>query len=148
MAKTLRPWQNAALRPFEDLYREVDSLYQQFLRPEEGQATPLVPPLNIAETDEGYEVTVDLPGMKPEDVNVEMQDGQLTISGKRESEVEEKGKTFHRIEKQYGEFRRVIALPNTIDALNINAEYKEGVLHVFLPKSNAKKPTRIQVSKS
>ena len=103
------------------------------------------PSTNIAETDTEYEVTVDLPGMKADDFNIELQDDTLTISGQSQEEKEEKGKTYHRIERRSGEFRRTIGLPAPVDEAAIQAEYKDGVLQVVLPKSPEVRPRQIKV---
>lgn len=147
MSRTLRPWRGTALRPLEDLYRDMDSLVQHLFGDENRAAARenFAPSMNVSETELQYEVSADLPGIKPEEVSVELHDGQVTISGKRESEKEETGKTFHRIERQYGEFRRTIALPLPVDEQKITAAYKDGVLTVVLPKSEKVKPTRIPV---
>ena len=150
MNRALRPWRGTGIRPWDDLYKEMDQLVQQFLGDE--NRTPgnseFVPHVNIAETDAAYEVTADLPGLKPEDVQIEIHDGQLTISGKRQSESEQKGKTFHRVERRYGEFRRVIGVPATVDEKRITADFHDGVLRVSLPKSEKVKPTRIQIGQT
>ena len=147
MSRTLRPWRGTALRPLEDLYRDMDSLVQHLFGDENRAAARenFAPSMNVSETELQYEVSADLPGIKPEEVSVELHEGQLTISGKRESEQEETGKTFHRIERQYGEFRRTIALPLPVDEQKITAAYKDGVLTVVVPKSEKVKPTRIPV---
>lgn len=147
MTRALRPWRGTGIRPLDDLYKEMDSLFQNFLG-DEGRGLAqgeFVPHLNVAETEGSYEVTVDLPGLKPEDVNVELHDGQLTLSGKRHFEKEETGKTYHRVERRSGEFRRTIALPAAIDESKVNADFADGVLKVSLPKSEKVKPTRIQI---
>ena len=146
MTRALRPWRGTGLRTLDALYREMDSLLQNFLG-DEGRLshTDFVPHVNIAETESSYEVTADLPGLKAEDVNVELHEGQLTLSGKRHFEKEESGKTYHRIERRSGEFRRVITLPAQIDEAKIAADFSDGVLKVSLPKSEKVKPTRIQV---
>ena len=148
MSRTLRPWRGTAMRPLEDLYREMDSLVHHFFGDEDRQAARanFAPSVNVAETETQYEVTVDLPGIKAEDVNVELHEGQVVISGKRADEKEETGKTFHRVERQYGEFRRTISLPVQIDEQKISASYKDGVLSIVLPKSEKVKPTRIPVN--
>lgn len=150
MVRTLKPWRNTTLRPFDDLYREMDSLVGHLLRNEnaESGAEHFAPRLNIAETEAQFEVSVDLPGVNPENVNVEVHEGALTINGTRESETAESGKTYHRIERRYGEFRRVIPLPDAVDEDRITADYSDGVLSVVLPKSEKLKPTRIEVRKS
>lgn len=147
MSRTFRPWRGTALRPLEDLYRDMDSLVQHLFGDENRAVARenFAPSMNVSETECQYEVSADLPGIKPEEVSVELHDGQVTISGKRESEQEETGKTFHRIERQYGEFRRTVALPLPVDEQKITAAYKDGVLTVVLPKSEKVKPTRIPV---
>ena len=147
MSRALRNWRGTAIRPLEDLYRDMDNLVQHLFGDESRQVAreTFAPTLNVAETELQYELTADLPGIKAEDVSVEVHEGQVTISGKRESEKEETGKTFHRVERQYGEFRRSVALPMPVDEQKITASYKDGVLTVVLPKSEKVKPTRIQV---
>ncbi len=146
MTRALRPWRGTGIRPLDDLYKEMDSLFQNFIG-DEGRLsqTDFVPHVNIAETEAAYEVTADLPGLKAEDVNVELHEGQLTLSGKRHFEKEETGKTYHRIERRSGEFRRVVTLPAAIDESKITADFNDGVLKVSLPKSEKVKPTRIQI---
>ena len=146
MSRLLKSVRGTGLRPWDDFYREMDNLVQQFVGEENSNGgREFVPALNLAEHEGGYEVTVDLPGLQPEDVSVEVHDNQLTIAGKRESEHQEEGKTFHRVERRYGEFRRVIALPVAVDESKITARYDHGVLRVALPKSEKLKPTRIAV---
>ena len=103
------------------------------------------PSVNFAETETGYEVSVELPGMNPEDVQVEFKDGHLWVTGERKQESEEKGKTYHRVERRYGSFRRVIAIGNEVDAEKVDATYKDGVLTVDIPKAAAAQPKRIQI---
>jgi HSP20 family protein len=131
----------------DDLYKEMDSLVQHFFA-DEGSTNgsrDFMPSLNVAENEEGYEVTMDLPGVKPDEVSVELHDNQLTISGKREAESEETGKTYHRVERRYGEFRRVVTMPAAVDEGKITADYQQGVLRISLPKSEEVKPTKIPI---
>ena len=104
-----------------------------------------VPEANVVETDKAVEVTMELPGMKPEDVKVEMTDGRLCVSGEKREEKEEKGKTFHRIERRTGAFRRLISLPAVVDDAKAEATFAEGVLKVALPKSREAAPKAIEV---
>jgi HSP20 family protein len=103
------------------------------------------PAINVSESANAYEVTADMPGMKPEDLTVELKDGALWISGKKEEEMEEEGKTFHRMERRYGEFRRVIPMPGTMDESKIDAEYHDGVLKIMIPKTEQAKAKRIEI---
>jgi HSP20 family protein len=106
------------------------------------------PAVDVQETDKEYVIKADLPDVKKEDVKVELLDGALTIEGERQQEKEEKGKKFHKIEREYGKFLRRFALPNEVDASKVQAEFKNGVLNVHLPKSAAAKPKGIEVKVS
>lgn len=106
------------------------------------------PALDIQETDKTFGVKVDLPDVKKEDIKVEMHDGTLTIQGERKQEKEEKGARFHRVERQYGTFIRRFALPTQVDETKVQAEFKDGVLNVTLPKAMATvvKPVDVKVA--
>ena len=135
-------------RPLERLEREFEDLFDRFgwdgwLTENRGE---FVPRTDVVENDNAYEVTVELPGMKPEDFSVEMKEGSLWVSGEKQEESEEEGKTYHRIERRRGEFRRVIPLPGAVDEKHIRAQYTDGVLTVTVPKSEASKPKRIEVN--
>ncbi len=146
MRSTLAPWSVRPLQVFDQFRRELDDLFGQ------GNSGSLqdgngwfVPRSNVAETDKQYEITLDVPGMATGDFQLEMQDGQLWVSGRRQQEKEESGKTFHRVERTYGEFRRSYALGGDVDADKVEANYKDGVLKVVVPKSEKARPRRIEV---
>ena len=103
------------------------------------------PPVDIQETDKEYLIKAELPEVKKEDVKVEMLDGVLTIQGERQQEKEEKGKKFHKMERSYGKFVREFSLPSEVDATKIAAEFKDGMLHIHLPKTATPKPKAIEV---
>ncbi|NIL98802.1 MAG: Hsp20 family protein [Planctomycetales bacterium] len=126
---------------------ELEGLWDRFGGGDEGWLTPprFVPTVDVVEAENQFEVTVDLPGLKPEEVNVELHEGELWISGKREEKKEEKGKTYHRIERRHGEFRRVFPLPSTINEEAIEAKFENGVLKVTVPKTEEAKPKHIEV---
>lgn len=133
--------------PFGDFRKEMDGLMERFFGAENngGEIANWTPRLNLSENENSYEVTVDLPGMKPEDVNVELRHGDLWITGNRQGESEEKSKTYHRIERYYGEFRRVMRLGDDVEPENVEADYKDGVLHISVPKSETAKTKRIEI---
>jgi HSP20 family protein len=110
-----------------------------------GNGMTFVPEANVLETDKAVEVSLELPGMKPEEVKVEMNDGRLLVSGEKREEKEEKGKTFHRMERRTGAFRRMISLPAVVDEAKAEATFAEGVLKVTLPKSPEAAPKAIPV---
>jgi HSP20 family protein len=127
---------------------EMEDLMERFWGGDGGWLTTtpsVLPTTDLVETENQFEVTVDLPGLKPEEVNVELKNGELWISGKREEEKEEKGKTYHRIERRHGEFRRVLLLPSTISVEKIDAKFENGVLKITVPKSEEVKTKHIEV---
>jgi HSP20 family protein len=104
-----------------------------------------IPTVDIAETEAEYQIKAELPEVKKEDVKVTVEDGVLTIQGERRHEIEEKGKKYHRVERSYGSFVRSFTLPDHVDDVKVKAEYKDGVLHLHLPKSDKAKPKAIDV---
>ena len=104
-----------------------------------------IPTVDIAEMEAEYQIKAELPEVKKEDVKVTVEDGVLTIQGERRHEIEEKGKKYHRVERSYGSFVRSFTLPDHVDDTKVKAEYKEGVLHLHLPKSEKAKPKAIDV---
>ncbi len=147
MTRTLVPFSTRFPRVWGDFERDLgDVMKRMFERDDDaGMAVAFNPRLNAAETEDGYEVTVDLPGMKPEDFNVEFKDGDLWITGERKLEAEEKEKTFHRVERHYGAFRRILRLGADVDPATIDANYKDGVLRITAARTEATRPKRIEV---
>jgi HSP20 family protein len=103
------------------------------------------PPVDIQETEKEYVVKADLPDVKKEDVKVEIDDDVLTVEGERKQEKEEKDKRFHRTERTYGKFVRRFAMPTHVDGTGVKAEFKDGVLNVHLPKTEAVKSRAIEI---
>ena len=103
------------------------------------------PAVDVQETEQEYLIKAELAGMKKEDVKVNVLNGVLTIEGERTQEKEEKGKKFHQVERLYGTFVRQFSLPAEVDAAKVQAEYKDGVLSVHLPKAAVTKPTAVTV---
>lgn len=152
-AATPSPW-----RPFEDLRREVDHLFEDFgrgwltpSRPASFDLEPVfrseftfkAPVVDIAEKDAAYEITAELPGIDAKDVEVTLKNGNIVISGEKSESKETKDKDYHVQERQYGSFERSFALPKGVDADKIAAEVKNGVLTVTLPKTaEAQKPSK------
>lgn len=140
------PWRRRFFKPLSRLEEEMETLTNRFFgREMETWGPYFTPSTDVVETENQFEVTLDLPGMKPEEVKVELTNGDLRISGERKEEKEEKGETFHRTERHYGEFRRTIPLPGNVDREEIEGEYKEGVLKVTIPKTEESKPKHIEV---
>jgi HSP20 family protein len=126
--------------------REMDNWFGRFLTNGGGEERNwFALPVNVAESENAFEVSVDLPGFKADEVNVELHDGVLNITGERRHESQEEGKTWHRVERRYGQFQRSVNLGHDVDANKVQAHYKDGVLNVTVPKSEASKPKKISV---
>lgn len=129
------PFQNLFHRLFgdtlPDLYGAVD--------------TASVLRTNISETDAGYELSFELPGVEEKDIQVQMQDQSLVVTAERKDQREQGGKRWHRVEHRYGQFTRTISLPPDASNKGIEAVYRQGVLTVTVPKAPESRPAKIQV---
>jgi HSP20 family protein len=105
----------------------------------------IIPSLDLAETDGIVEVRMDIPGMENKDIDIQVNGNLLTISGERKEEREEKGKTFHRVERRVGSFSRTVTLPCPVKEDAVDAQYKNGTLTVKLPKTEETKSKKITV---
>jgi HSP20 family protein len=104
------------------------------------------PPFEVKETKEAFVFKADLPGIKEQDLEVNLTGNRLAISGKRDAEKEEKGETFYAYERSFGSFTRAFTLPDQTDGANVQAELKNGELTVVVPKTPAAVPKRIPVA--
>ena len=105
-----------------------------------------LPALDVQEDKDNYVVRTELPGLKREDIEVALHESALLISGERKAEPKPEGVEIHRQERYYGKFQRTLTLPEPVAADKIKAEYKDGVLTVTLPKTEAAKPKKIDVT--
>jgi HSP20 family protein len=141
--------------PFQDLRSAQDEMAQMSpmlahalgLHSQQGSATATAwaPALDISERKDAYLVTVELPGVEAEDLDITMEDGLLTIQGERQFAHDSSEQQFHRIERRYGAFRRSITLPAHVVAEGIEASFEDGVLQLLVPKAEEAKAKRIQV---
>lgn len=106
---------------------------------------PWAPPVDIFETENDVVLKADLPAVKLEDIDIQMENGTLTLKGERKFVNTQDGKGYHRIERGYGSFARAFTLPETLDAEKVKADYKDGVLTVTLPKKEIAKPRTVKV---
>ena len=132
---------NRLSRLFDDRYglarrKDDDSEYENAVW------TPLT---DVYEDDEKYQLHVDLPGVSKEDLKISFKDGELSISGERKQEKEEKKGQFHRIERMYGKYYRSFTLPKLIKSDNIDAEFKDGQLSITIPKAEEAKPKELEI---
>ena len=115
---------------------------------DEGDAsiTTWMPAVDVYETEHNLTLKAELPGVDPKDIEARVEDGTLYLKGERKFEKESKKENYHRIERTYGSFMRSFALPTSVDADKVSAEYKDGVLTLTLPKSEQARPKQIQLS--
>ena len=137
--------------PFQDVLSLREAMNQlveeSFVRPAAGQnGKNFVPALDFSETAEGYLVEAALPGIKPEDVEVTVENNVLTIKGETRQETDNKQRNFHRVERHFGSFQRTIGLPTTVKADAIQASLTNGVLRLEIPKAEEVKPRKISVN--
>lgn len=137
-------------RELEEMSERLNRLIRKPFGRLEGQEEALtvadwVPVVDIEESEKEYLVKAELPGVDRADVKVEIEDGVLSIQGERRQEKEEKGRKFHRIERSYGKFVRSFTMPADVDEKKVLANFKEGVLYVHVPKTEAAKPKAVEV---
>ena len=135
--------------------REVDSLQSEVNRVFDAffggagnggtRARRWVPAMDLVETEDHLVLRADLPGLRKDDVNIEIKDGALTVSGERRAEHEEKSEGFYRIERAFGGFSRSLTLPDGIAADKVDASFDNGVLEVRIPKPAERKPHRVEI---
>jgi len=103
------------------------------------------PAMDLLETEDHFVLRADLPGMTQSDVNIELEDNVLTVSGERKAEHEEKREGFYRVERAFGSFSRSLTLPKGVDADAVTAGFDNGVLEVRIPKPEERKPRKITI---
>ncbi|MBX3416402.1 MAG: Hsp20/alpha crystallin family protein [Pirellulaceae bacterium] len=126
---------------------ELDQLFDSLVPNQVNPASQLMTRMDVSETDHAIEVQMDLPGVKPEDVEITIENNMVTIRGHRMETREEhdKNRQFHSVERSFGSFSRSFALPTSVKDSEAAAEFREGVLHVTFPKSEEVKPKKINI---
>jgi HSP20 family protein len=136
-----RRWDPA--REFEDLYEQMGRLVQSSLV-DPTDVAPWVPAADVIDTDDAYVVEMELPGVKSDDINIEVNGNELTVTG--EIKQRERKGVLRRGTRRVGEFLYRVALPGDLDPDNVEARLAEGVLTIRVPKSEAAKPRRIEIT--
>ncbi len=137
--------------PFRELRGLQDEMNRLFLtnyaRPDDRELArgAWSPNVDIFENKDQLVLEAELPGLKPEDVNVSIENNVLTIHGERRFEKRDEGDNFHRVERAYGSFTRSFTLPPTVSSENVNAMFDNGVLRLTLAKREEAKPRRIEI---
>lgn len=133
-----------------DFRREMDRLFDDFwsmptASPGSEMTAAWSPMTDIDEEDDHYMLSLEIPGMKRDELKIEVIDNQVVISGERKTEEKRKEKGSVYSERRFGRFQRSFALPTHVDAEKIEAQYQDGVLKVYVPKSEAAKPRQIKI---
>lgn len=139
--RTFAPW-----RDLEDLENRLLRLTEDFGNGE--TVAGWRPAVDLTESDGEFRLTAEFPGMSVDDIDVEVEEGDLILRGKKEMAEEKKGEDYHVTERSYGEFYRRFSLPSSVDAEEIEAEMKDGVLKVRMPKSEKEAGRKIEISGS
>ena len=130
----------------DDFYRPFGGLFNQSMPSRlHGDTEAWLPSVDIKREDGAYVIEVEVPGLSPDEVDVEAHDNVLTIQGERETSTEEKEDNFVRRERRHGKFVRRFTLPNGTSADDISAQVKDGVLHVRVPDGQAASPQKISI---
>ena len=137
------------LRELNSLQSEMNRLFNTVFDTPSGTSGNVLrrwmPAMDLVESGDHFVLRADLPGMSEEDVNIEFEDGTLTVSGERKSEHEDSNEGFHRVERSFGSFSRSLTLPQGIDPEAVTASFDRGVLEIRIPKPEQRKPRKIAI---
>ena len=134
-------------REIETMQRQMNRLFDNLVGfTEDGYNTSFIPAAEIEETEQALHLKLEVPGLEPQDLNVEVTADAVSISGERKSESRTEEQGMVRSEFRYGKFQRVIPLPTRIQNNNVQAEYKDGILHLTLPKTEEEKNKVVKVT--
>jgi len=131
-----------------NLQSHLQRMFEPIARPndEDLVSGTWVPPVDVAETQEKIVVRAEVPGMKQEDIQIEFENGLLTLRGERKLDKQEPNVNYHRVERVYGAFSRSFTLPRSVDAEKITASYHDGILEIDVPKKEEAKPKQIRIA--
>ena len=122
--------------PFASFHDEMSQLINDFFDRGNGETPSVITPsFDLSETDDAFQIEMDLPGVDAGDIDIELRDNTVTVCGERKSRQEQEGKSFHRVERQWGRFCRTVQLPSNVQRDKVEAECTKGILTIRLPKS-------------
>ena len=143
-------WNNYFIDPFAELNRmqtEMDNFFQSMSLDTQGPASSTIwrPRIDVTSNDKEYTIKAELPGCKKEDINLELRDGFLTLSGKRQHENNEENEKYHRQERYYGSFTRSFGLPDGVSETDVKATFDNGILEVNILKPQHEESKKITI---
>jgi len=138
----------ASLFGLQRLNRILDEAFSGLPFPEQGNVitSTWFAPTDVSEDENSLRITMELPGVDPDDVRLSLENNVLTIRGEKKQQIDDNSERVHRFERTYGMFERTFVLPNTVDTDRIDARYENGVLHVSIPRAERAKPREIRVN--
>jgi HSP20 family protein len=140
------------VRELNTIQSEMNRLFNTFFEaPAQGSGTGAtlrrwIPAMDLVETEDDFVLRADLPGLSENDVNIELEDSVLTISGERKAEHEERKEGYYRVERASGHFARSLTLPVGVDPNGVRASFDRGVLEVRIPKPEERKPRKVEIA--
>ena len=142
MGRGMAPWGEG----MDYLRRRMDHLLDSFAHGEGAErGERWLPAVDVSEDKEKYLIRAEVPGLKKEDIKITLVNDVLTISGEKKQEKEQKERSYHLVERSYGQFTRSFTLPTKVDPNNIKAEFKDGILEITLAKSPESKAREIEI---
>jgi len=159
MSMSLIPWRRKRANhdPLDlslaQIRNEFDALFDRFFRDPWGfwetrsgsTSLSVLPRMDLAETENEVTVTMELPGVRPEDVDIRVTGDRLTVRGQKREQRSEKKRDYHFVERQFGSFQRTVQLPSTVDPDRVDATFKDGVLTITIAKHAEARPRQIKV---
>ncbi|MCX6131432.1 MAG: Hsp20/alpha crystallin family protein [Proteobacteria bacterium] len=154
---SLELWRNARNGPFsllrnwDSMTKDLDSFFGGLDRSMDELRTEtkdlaVAPACDVQEDEKSFLLSFDMPGFKREDVAIELMGNRITVAAKRVRETAGDGAKFHRLERTYGEFKRVFTLPDNARADAVEANYENGVLYLVIPKAEIEKPKKVEIT--
>jgi HSP20 family protein len=140
------------VRELNTIQNEMNRLFNTFFEapgPGNSGTAPMrrwIPAMDLVETDESFVLRADLPGLSEKDVNIELEDNVLTISGERKTEREERNEGYYRVERASGTFARSLTLPEGVNPEGVRAAFDRGVLEVRIPRPEQRKPRKVEIA--
>jgi HSP20 family protein len=142
----------SAINDVAVLQNRLNSIFHDFAQPSESSESlamgNFVPAVDVYEDQQKLVLKLEVPGVKQEDLDIQVENQTLTVKGQRRFEAEEKEENFHRIERRYGSFVRSFTLPTTVDTGAVTAKYEHGVLAISLAKKEVAKPKQVKIELS
>ena len=145
MQAFIQPRQRKGDRAWQKNKRVIGRWMEQALGERARSLGATAPVVDITESDDAYQITAELPGVKREDLTLEVHEGTLTLRGEKKSEREEQKERARRLERSYGAFSRAFAMPSDAELNRVEASFADGVLHVTVPKKPEAKPAQVAI---